>query len=795
MATNPEVFDFDIGDVTGKKGDTGNGIKSIELLSTSGLNKTYRITMTDDTTFDFSVSDGEDGNGISGASFDPQTNALTITFDDGSTFTTPSLKGVQGDPGDDGYSPAVTIAPITGGHRVTITDEEHPAGQSFDVLDGTNDAGNVSYDETATYQSGTVGAELQDLGSGKQDAPATAGTAGQVLGLDSNLNPAWMDQTGGSSEDAAPIIINTASGNIASFADGADNRQIRKIVGTIVPVQEGSGDPSPDNVRPISGWTGAIIYQLGLPGGYTPVESVTVNNAVVIPTEINFNSNDIEVVCCFKPLVYNQYRAVYTVYTSETANATRLIYNTGIGTFLVNNNTRASAPTSIIITSTTDWTTTISTHNTIYVNGTGSAMVLNAGTANTSKKFQVGGNGASTAIRAVLVRKSVALGGDYLLCLVPCVNDKGIAGFFDTVGNQFYTTASTSDISASGKYSNIDYLYNATLPINWQSEAGTIYGGTVTLNEDGSADVVATWAGKEFDGVNNKVSIPSASWIGTVVTRAYKNAFSTNAKSPANATSESAPYSTSGTDVQRFYIVASIGETNIFILNSLTGITSEDTAASAATKMNAYLAEHPFKFIYELATPESTIHLDNIGQLYTFLGTNNVWIDTGSITECDYPADTKTYVDGKGGDVTDVQINGTSVLSDGVANIPKATASVLGAVRGNEDAGVRVADNGSLATSPATTNHVKLGSNTYKPLVPVVQHIAAFYGLAKAAGDTTQSASSNPVGTYTDEAKTAINTMLGSVQAPANPTSGAFLVWDGSAWVAQTLATWQGGSF
>lgn len=31
----------------------------------------------------------------------------------------------------------------------------------------------------------------------KQNAPATAGTAGQVLGLDSNLNPAWMDQTGG----------------------------------------------------------------------------------------------------------------------------------------------------------------------------------------------------------------------------------------------------------------------------------------------------------------------------------------------------------------------------------------------------------------------------------------------------------------------------------------------------------------------------------------------------------------------------------------------------------------------
>ena len=158
-----QEFDFDIGNVVGPPGSTGNGIKSIQLLSTSGLVKTYRITFTDDTHFDFSVSDGEDGNGISGASFDADTNELTITFDDGTSFTTPSLKGSPGTPGDDGYSPAVTIATITGGHRITITDEAHPTGQSFDVMDGSNDAGSVTYDETATYQSGTVGYEVSEL--------------------------------------------------------------------------------------------------------------------------------------------------------------------------------------------------------------------------------------------------------------------------------------------------------------------------------------------------------------------------------------------------------------------------------------------------------------------------------------------------------------------------------------------------------------------------------------------------------------------------------------------------------
>ena len=37
---------------------------------------------------------------------------------------------------------------------------------------------------------------------------------------------------------------------------------------------------------------------------------------------------------------------------------------------------------------------------------------------------------------------------------------------------------------------------------------------------------------------------------------------------------------------------------------------------------------------------------------------------------------------------------------------------------------------------------------------------------------------------------------VGAIAAPASPATGAFLVYDGSAWVAQTLSTWQnGGSY
>ena len=51
----------------------------------------------------------------------------------------------------------------------------------------------------------------------------------------------------------------TASGAIASFNDGA-NAPVVDLTVSIEPVQSGSGDPSPDNVRPISGWTGANIH-------------------------------------------------------------------------------------------------------------------------------------------------------------------------------------------------------------------------------------------------------------------------------------------------------------------------------------------------------------------------------------------------------------------------------------------------------------------------------------------------------------------------------------------------------
>ena len=119
--------------------------------------------------------------------------------------------------------------------------------------------------------------------------------------------------------------------------------------------------------------------------------------------------------------------------------------------------------------------------------------------------------------------------------------------------------------------------------------------------------------------------------------------------------------------------------------------------------------------------------------------------------------------------VQDVQINRTSILNNGIANVPLAGVNKFGVISTNGVYGLAI-DNGILMTTPAPENVIKPIYNnasevmqqrmTYRPITARFLNEAVFYGLAKAAGDTTQSRSDNAVGTYTDSAKAAIQTML-----------------------------------
>lgn len=108
--------------------------------------------------------------------------------------------------------------------------------------------------------------------------------------------------------------------------------------------------------------------------------------------------------------------------------------------------------------------------------------------------------------------------------------------------------------------------------------------------------------------------------------------------------------------------------------------------------------------------------------------------------------------------VKDVQIKGSSIISNGTANIPEMSETVAGVVK--RGSGLYINSNGQLCSNIGTATTIKQGTAS-SAIAPIsLQGNTAFYGLAKAAGDTTQSASSNAVGTYTTKAKTAIQTML-----------------------------------
>lgn len=94
-------------------------------------------------------------------------------------------------------------------------------------------------------------------------------------------------------------VTDTASGSIASFPDGADDIPVKSLKVNIEPVQAGTGDPSPDNIRPISGHATAKVTRCGKnllnrdtekngfinADGGIQMDSVSVHSALMAVTE------------------------------------------------------------------------------------------------------------------------------------------------------------------------------------------------------------------------------------------------------------------------------------------------------------------------------------------------------------------------------------------------------------------------------------------------------------------------------------------------------------------------------
>ena len=116
-------------------------------------------------------------------------------------------------------------------------------------------------------------------------------------------------------DEKADAIIKTASGSIASFDDGGENLPLKSLLVNIEPKQSGSGDPSPTNIRSISGWSevntevaGKNLFNPNLNSGLLGTDAGT-NDTTVTPSnrygysekipatlscKLSFKTNDLE---------------------------------------------------------------------------------------------------------------------------------------------------------------------------------------------------------------------------------------------------------------------------------------------------------------------------------------------------------------------------------------------------------------------------------------------------------------------------------------------------------------------
>ena len=408
--------------------------------------------------------------------------------------------------------------------------------------------------------------------SGKADKVSGA-TNGNFAGLDSNGNltdsevgPEDLLQLDSELEDgtkAAPadvvgqlalmktdhIYNETEPSAICSVSDGAA-LPIKTMNVSIDPVQEGSGDPSPENVRPISGWDSANVSRTGVNVWDEEWESGYIN----------------------------------TTTGAKVADASKI---------------RTKNPIPV-------------KPNTTYYYKTPVAMYICSYDADMNFIQRLGGSKDTT----------ITTPSNCAYIMFGC--------------ESAYGTTYNHDISIN--YPSTDTQYHAysgtTAEYEFPQGAGTVYGGTLTIHQDGTGSLVVE---------NGEVD------LGTLTWSKVNNYFVVAGNDlPANFGFQSYGFSKVGNLKCSDYktVAWSTWSTNDYCIalnDTYFGI--KDTSKSALTATEFKTAMSGVQLVYELATPV-TYQLTNQQVIALLKGANNVWADCGDVS-LEYPADTKLYIDGK----------------------------------------------------------------------------------------------------------------------------------------------------
>lgn len=227
---------------------------------------------------DLSVEAHEDPDGPSvEKTVDPETGAVTLDF------------GIPPAP----EVPVQSVNGKTGAVQLTLDD----------IPDGE------IYARTTPAQVQQIGTNANDIDAIEEKVPAEASAQNQLADkafVNSALAPYRTASDQDVIDDAqddrlddleqATTTTTIGPAPIVTFDASAADMPLKQLVVDIEPVQAGSGDPSPTNVRPISGWTGCNVYRSGINVWDEDWELGSINDdGILVPADNRIRSKKVPV--------------------------------------------------------------------------------------------------------------------------------------------------------------------------------------------------------------------------------------------------------------------------------------------------------------------------------------------------------------------------------------------------------------------------------------------------------------------------------------------------------------------
>lgn len=190
---------------------------------------------------------------------------------------------------------------------------------------------------------------------------------------------------------------------------------------------------------------------------------------------------------------------------------------------------------------------------------------------------------------------------------------------------EYGSTASEYEAYQGEKYS-----------ISFPSEAGTVYGGTLTVNSDGTGTLVVDRAYREYTGASGE------NWN-------YE--YTSNLKNFYIAVSDAKAGQAKPNVISNCYKAAdniALQRDRVHISNAknLNVATGDTLGIDNVSDWKTYLASHNLQVVYFLATPQ-TYTLSALEVIETLKGINVLFADTGNIEAVSYACDTRLFIEKK----------------------------------------------------------------------------------------------------------------------------------------------------